>query len=273
MLGVYILLNKRVMNSIHEKLNAFQKMLKIMEDIRVGCPWDKEQTFETLRTMTIEETYELSDAVLDSNIEAIKKELGDLFLHIIFYSKIASEQKQFDIADVINSLAEKIIYRHPHVFGDANVFNSEDVKKNWEELKLKEKGGNKKVLDGIPKSMPSMIKAMRMQEKARGVGFDWELKEQVWAKVKEELNEFEEELKKNNKEKMEAEFGDLIFSLINAARLYGINPDNALEKTNIKFKKRFNFLEENTIKKGLSLKDMTLEEMELIWQKAKEGEL
>lgn len=260
------------MNKVKEKIKAFEKMLKIMDDIRRDCPWDKEQTFESLRSMTIEETYELSDAVLENNIEDIKKELGDLFLHILFYSKIASEKKQFDIADVINSIAEKIIYRHPHVFGNIDVSNAEDVKKNWEELKLKEKGGNKKVLEGIPKSMPSMIKAMRMQEKARGVGFDWEHKEQVWAKVKEELNEFEDELRSNNNQKMEDEFGDLLFSFINAARLYEINPDNALEKTNIKFLKRFNFLEENTIKKGLSLKEMSLEEMEIIWQKAKENE-
>ncbi len=260
------------MNSLEEKTKAFQKMLKIMDDIRVGCPWDKEQTFETLRSMTIEETYELSDAVLDNDINSIKKELGDLFLHIIFYSKIASEKQQFDIADVINSLAEKITYRHPHVFGDKNVSSSEDVKKNWEELKLKEKGSKGKVLDGIPKSMPSIIKSMRMQEKARGVGFDWEYKEQVWAKVKEELSEFEDEVKNNDIVKMENEFGDLLFSLINAARLYGINPDNALEKTNLKFLKRFNFLEENTLGKGLSLKDMSLDEMEEIWQKAKENE-
>ena len=260
------------MNSIQEKKKAFEKMLKVMDDIRIACPWDKEQTFETLRSMTIEETYELSDAILNNDTEAIKKELGDLFLHIAFYSKIASEKQQFDIADVLNAIAEKIIYRHPHVFGDTSVSSSEDVKKNWEELKLKEKGGNKKVLDGIPKSMPSMIKAMRMQEKARGVGFDWEYKEQVWAKVKEELLEFEEEVENDDKEKMEAEFGDLLFSLINAARLYGINPDNALEKTNRKFIKRFNYLEENTIGKGLSLKDMTLDQMELIWQKAKRDE-
>lgn len=260
------------MNSIEQKKEAFEKMLKIMDDIRNSCPWDKEQTTESLRTMTIEETYELSDAVMQNDTNSIKKELGDLFLHIIFYSKIASEKKQFDIADVINGLAEKMIYRHPHVFSNVDVANSNDVAKNWEELKLKEKGTNGKVLSGIPKSLPSLIKAMRMQEKARGVGFDWEYKEQVWAKVKEELNEFEEEVKHANKDKMEAEFGDLMFSLINAARLYGINPDSALEKTNLKFKNRFEFLEENTIKKGLSLKDMSLKEMELIWQKAKKQE-
>ena len=260
------------MNNMKDKLEAFEKILQIMDDIREGCPWDKEQTNESLRIMTIEETYELADAVLENDITGIKKELGDLFLHIIFYSKIASEKNQFDIGDVINGLAEKLIYRHPHVFGDTNVSDQEDVKKNWEELKLKEKGNGGKVLSGIPNSLPSMIKALRMQDKARGVGFDWEYKEQVWDKVREELNEFEDEIKKENKEKMESEFGDLMFSLINAARLYGINPDDALEKTNKKFLKRFNFLEDNTIKKGLSLKDMSLDEMEAIWQKAKGDE-
>ena len=260
------------MNNIQDKLEAFEKILKIMDDIREKCPWDKEQTNESLRTMTIEETYELADAVLENDVNGIKKELGDLFLHIIFYSKIASETGQFDIADVINGLAEKLTYRHPHVFGDIKVSDQEDVKENWEELKLKEKGTGGKVLSGIPNTLPAMIKALRMQEKARGVGFDWDHKEQVWDKVREELAEFEEELKKGKKEKMESEFGDLMFSLINAARLYDINPDNALEKTNQKFIKRFNYLEENTIKKGLSLKDMSLDEMEAVWQKAKGDE-
>ncbi len=260
------------MNTIENKLKAFEKILSIMDDIREKCPWDKEQTYESLRSMTIEETYELADAVLEGDINGIKKELGDLFLHIIFYSKIASEEEQFDIADVINGLAEKLVYRHPHVFGDTTVSEPEDVKKNWEELKLKEKGNGGKVLSGIPKSMPSMIKAMRMQEKARGVGFDWDKKEQVWEKVKEELAEFEEEVRTGDNDKMEDEFGDLMFSLINAARLYNINPDNALERTNQKFMKRFNFLEENTIKKGLSLNDMSLDEMEAVWQKSKLNE-
>lgn len=260
------------MNTLEQKTQAFKKMLNIMDELRTGCPWDKEQTNESLRPLTIEETYELADAVMQNDTNSIKKELGDLFLHIIFYSKIASEKKQFDIADVINSLAEKMIYRHPHVFGNTKVSNSEDVKKNWEELKLKEKDTNGKVLSGIPKSMPSLIKAMRIQEKARGVGFDWEHKEQVWDKVKEELNEFEDEVKLGDKEKMEAEFGDLMFSLINAARLYDINPENALEKTNLKFINRFNFLEKNTISKGKSLKNMSLSEMEEIWQEAKKNE-
>lgn len=260
------------MNNIQDKLDAFEKILKIMDDVREKCPWDKEQTNESLRTMTIEETYELADAVLENDVNGIKKELGDLFLHIIFYSKIASENKQFDIADVINALAEKLIYRHPHVFGETKVSDQQDVKENWEELKLKEKGNGGRVLSGIPNSLPAVIKALRMQEKARGVGFDWEYKEQVWDKVREELNEFETEVENSNKEKMESEFGDLMFAMINAARLYDINPDNALEKTNQKFLKRFNYLEDNTIKKGLSLKDMSLTEMEAVWQKAKKYE-
>jgi len=257
------------MNSIKEKLSAFERILVIMDKIREDCPWDNEQTNESLRPMTIEETYELAEAILENDIQGIKKELGDLFLHIIFYAKIASEKEQFDIADIINGLAEKLIYRHPHVFSDTIVDNADDVKENWEELKLKEKENGGTILSGIPKSLPAMIKAMRMQEKVRGVGFDWDEKEQVWDKVREELTEFEEEVKKGNKEKMEQEFGDLLFSFINAARLYDIDPDNALEKTNQKFIKRFNYLEKNTLKKGLSLKDMSLEEMEVIWQQAK----
>jgi XTP/dITP diphosphohydrolase len=256
------------MNNMPKKISAFENILNIMDKIRNSCPWDKEQTNETLRSMTIEETYELADAVLKNDSESIKKELGDLFLHIIFYAKIASESNQFDIGDVINSLAEKLIYRHPHVFGEAQVNDSEQVKKNWEELKLKE-SENKGTLSGIPSSLPSVIKAVRMQEKARGVGFDWDFKEQVWDKVKEELNEFEIEIISGNQQKMENEFGDLMFSLINAARLYNINPDNALERTNQKFIKRFKYLEEQTIKIGKSLQDMNLEEMENIWQQAK----
>ncbi len=257
------------MTKIEEKLTSFKRILGIMDKIRSECPWDKEQTNESLRSMTIEETYELAEAVLTNNPNNIKKELGDLFLHIIFYSKIASEKKQFDIGDVINSLSEKLIYRHPHVFSNVIVENSEEVHKNWEELKLKEKENDGSVLSGIPEFLPSIIKAMRMQEKARGVGFDWEYKEQVWDKVKEELSEFEEELIAQNMENAESEFGDLLFSLINMARLYGINPDNALERTNKKFKKRFNYLESNTLKKGISLKEMSLEDMEKIWQQAK----
>jgi len=260
------------MNTMKEKLKAFKNILKIMDEIREKCPWDNEQTNESLRSMTIEETYELAEAVLNKDVEGIKKELGDLFLHIIFYSKIATEKKQFDIADVINGLAEKLIYRHPHVFGDIEVSDQHDVKKNWEELKLKEKDNGGEVLSGIPNSLPSMIKALRMQEKARGVGFDWEYREQVWNKVKEELSELQEEVNNGDKEKTESEFGDLMFAMINAARLYDIDPDNALERTNQKFLKRFKYLEENTLKKGLSLKDMSLKEMEAVWQKAKDYE-
>jgi MazG family protein len=256
------------MNSMQEKLKAFENILHIMDKIREGCPWDKEQTYESLRPMTIEETYELAEVVLNNDPLAIKKELGDLFLHIIFYAKIASESHQFDMGDVINSLAEKLVYRHPHVFADTQVENANQVKKNWEELKLKEKE-NGGTLSGIPKSLPSMIKAIRMQEKARGVGFDWDYKEQVWDKVKEELSEFESETLAGNHSKMEDEFGDLLFSMINAARLYNINPDNALERTNQKFLKRFAFLEEQTIKAGRSLQNMSLDEMEAIWQQAK----
>lgn len=256
------------MNTMQEKLKAFENILDIMDKIRAGCPWDKEQTNESLRPMTIEETYELAEAVLKNDSQAIKKELGDLLLHILFYAKIGSEKNQFDMGDVINTLAEKLIYRHPHVFSDTQVENSDQVKKNWEELKLKEKE-NGGTLSGIPSSMPSMIKAIRMQEKARGVGFDWDYKEQVWDKVKEELNEFEKEALEGNRTEMEEEFGDLLFSMINAARLYGINPDNALERTNQKFMKRFAYLESQTIKAGRSLQNMNLEEMEAIWQKAK----
>jgi len=259
------------LNQLEEKFAAFERILGIMDRIRKDCPWDSVQTNESLRSLTIEETYELAEAVLKSDSESIKKELGDLFLHIIFYAKIAEEKQEFDIADVFNALSEKLIYRHPHVFGDTEVSDKDDVSKNWEELKLKEKSkdNNHTVLGGIPKSLPAVIKAVRMQEKARGVGFDWEEKEQVWDKVKEELGEFETELRSGNTRKAEEEFGDVLFAMINAARLYGIDPENALERTNQKFIKRFNFLETQTLKKGISLKDMSLDEMELIWQQAK----
>ena len=256
------------MNSIDEKLKAFKKILNIMDELREKCPWDKVQTNETLRALTIEETYELAEAILNKDNESIKKELGDLFLHVIFYSKIGSETNDFDIADVINSLAEKLVYRHPHVFGDTNAKTADDVRKNWEELKLKEKG-NASVLGGIPQSLPAMVKSFRIQEKARGVGFDWEYKEQVWDKVTEEIDEFKAEIKSMDTDKAEAELGDVFFALINAARLYGINPENALERTNKKFIQRFNYLEKNTIKKGKSLKDMTLAEMDVFWEEAK----
>jgi len=260
------------MNNIEQKKLAFERILTIMDELRAQCPWDSVQTKESLRTLTIEEVYELSEAIQQNNWDAIKKELGDVFLHLVFYSKIGSEEKKFDIADVINSLAEKLIFRHPHIYGNTQVNSKEEVTQNWEELKLKEKDGNKSVLSGIPKAVPSIIKAFRLQDKARGVGFDWDEKEQVWEKVKEELNEFQHELEKENWAYAEEEFGDLLFSLINAARLYGINPDDALEKTNQKFIRRFNYLENKTIKIGKDLKSMTLAEMDEIWNEAKKIE-
>ena len=239
-----------------------------MDELREKCPWDKKQTFETLRRLTIEETYELADAITKNDVNEIKKELGDILLHIVFYAKIGSEQKQFDIDDVINSICEKLIFRHPHIYGDVVVADDEEVKRNWEDLKLKE--GNKSVLNGVPISLPAMIKASRIQEKARGVGFDWEEREQVWDKVNEELNEVIDEANKtDNLKKTELEFGDLLFSVINAARLYNIDPELALERTNQKFIQRFNYLEQQTIKKGKSLHDMSLNEMNLIWEESK----
>jgi len=247
---------------------SFERLLEIMDELRVKCPWDKKQTFETLRRLTIEETYELADAITKNDVNEIKKELGDILLHIVFYAKIGSEQKQFDIDDVINSICEKLIFRHPHIYGDVVVADDEEVKRNWEDLKLKE--GNKSVLNGVPISLPAMIKASRIQEKARGVGFDWEEREQVWDKVNEELNEVIDEANKtDNLKKTELEFGDLLFSVINAARLYNIDPELALERTNQKFIQRFNYLEQQTIKKGKSLHDMSLNEMNLIWEESK----
>jgi XTP/dITP diphosphohydrolase len=251
-----------------EKLAALGKLLDILDELREKCPWDREQTFESLRNLTIEETYELADAIIMKDLDGIKKELGDLLLHIVFYSKIASETGAFDIKDVADSIAQKLIFRHPHVFGDVDVKNNpEMVKKNWEELKIKE--GNKSVLGGVPASLPSMIKASRIQEKARAVGFDWNIRSQVWEKVNEELDELKHEIESMDKEKTEEEFGDLLFSVINAARLYGIDPETALEKTNIKFIERFNYLESKTLKKGRKLSSMTLDEMNDIWEDAK----
>ncbi len=251
-----------------EKLEAFERLLKIMDELREKCPWDKQQTFESLRNLTIEETYELADAILEKNSEDIKKELGDLMLHIVFYAKIGSETNDFDIKSVLDSISEKLIFRHPHVFGDTDVKNNpEIVKKNWEELKIKE--GNDSVLGGVPNSLSAMIKANRIQEKVRAVGFDWEEPNQIWDKVEEELNEFKEEIDGMDKNKMESEFGDLLFSIINAARLYDIDPETALEKTNKKFIKRFNYLENRTLKKGRKLRDMSLDEMNVIWEEAK----
>ena len=250
-------------------MEAFGHLLDIMDELRVKCPWDRKQTNESLRTNTIEETYELCEALMREDNQNIKKELGDLLLHIVFYAKIGEEKGAFDIKDVCDSLCQKLIYRHPHVFGEAKAETAGKVEQNWEELKLKEKGGNKTVLEGVPNSLPSLVKAHRIQDKVRNVGFDWEEREQVWNKVQEEFNELKEEIAHKDADKMEAEFGDLFFSLINAARLYKINPDNALERTNQKFIRRFNYLEEHTLKQGRSLKEMTLAEMDALWNEAK----
>lgn len=252
-----------------EKLEAIGKMLDVLDILRVKCPWDAKQTNESLRCNTIEEVYELSDALMAQDSHEIKKELGDVLLHIAFYAKIGEESGAFDIGDVADALREKLVFRHPHVFGETKVENAAEVSQNWEQIKLKEKDGNKTVLSGVPGSLPSLIKANRIQEKARNVGFDWDNREQVWDKVKEEIEEVETELKTGNPEKTEEEFGDLLFSIINAARLYGVNPDNALEKTNRKFIKRFNYLESKAKEKGKALKDMSLQEMDEIWNEAK----
>lgn len=252
-----------------ERKEAFSRLLDIMDKLREECPWDKKQTMETLRSLTIEETYELSDAICEKDMPEIKKELGDLLLHIVFYAKIATEQNAFTIIDVIDSLCDKLIYRHPHIFSDVIVKDDKEVERNWEQLKLTEKGRSKKVMQGVPKTMPSMIKAMRMQDKARGVGFDWEEKEQVWAKVEEEIAELKEEFKSGDSDKMEDEFGDVLFSLVNAARLYDINPDDALERTNKKFLKRFSYLEDKVNEQGRNIKDLSLSQMDELWEEAK----
>jgi len=257
------------MHTTPEKLQEFERLLGIMTELRAKCPWDKEQTFESLRIQTIEETYELVDAIIKKEMPSIRKELGDLLLHVVFYAQMGSETNDFDIYDVCKSLNEKLIYRHPHVFGEAEANNAKTVEQNWEQLKLKEKGGNKTVLSGVPDALPALIKAHRIQDKARSVGFDWEEREQVWGKVQEEIDEFKVEVAAMDKDKMEAEFGDMLFSLINAARLYDINPENALERTNRKFISRFNYLESKTLTIGKSLKDMTLAEMDVIWDEAK----
>ena len=256
------------MNSRKEQLAAFNRLLDIMDELREKCPWDKKQTLESLRHLTIEETYELADAILDNDLQEIKKELGDVLLHIVFYAKIGSEKKAFDIGDVANSISDKLISRHPHIYGDVKVENEEDVKRNWEQLKLKE--GKKSVLEGVPKSLPAVVKASRIQEKVTGVGFDWEKPEQVWEKVQEELEELNEEIKKGNKANTEKEFGDVLFSMINYARFIDVNPENALEKTNKKFINRFQFLENAAKKEGKNLSDMTLTEMDVHWEKSKE---
>lgn len=252
-----------------EKMEAFGQLLDILDELRVKCPWDRKQTNESLRTNTIEETYELCDAIMKDDNNNIKKELGDLLLHIVFYAKIGEEKAAFDIKDVCDSLCQKLIYRHPHVFGNAQAETAGKVEQSWEQLKLKERGGNKTVLEGVPTSLPSVVKAHRIQDKARNVGFDWEEREQVWDKVKEEIGEFQAEVARMDKQKAEEEFGDVMFSLINAARLYKINPDNALEHTNQKFIRRFNYVEAHSIKEGRNLHDMTLEEMDKLWEEAK----
>lgn len=257
------------MHTRQEQLEAFGRFLDILDELRVKCPWDKKQTNESLRPNTIEEVYELCDALMKDDQKNICKELGDVLLHIAFYAKIASEKGEFDIKDVCDKLSDKLIFRHPHVFGEVKADTAEKVSENWEQIKLKEKDGNKSVLSGVPEALPSLIKAYRIQDKARNVGFDWEQREQVWSKVKEEISEFEKEVADMDKEKAEAEFGDVMFSLINAARLYKINPDNALERTNQKFIRRFNYLEEHTLKAGRNLADMSLEEMDEIWNEAK----
>jgi len=274
------LLFLQIMENKDKKLEAFERALDVMDRLRAECPWNHAQTIDTLRPMTIEEVYELSDAVLKKDAKALEKELGDVFLHVIFYAKIAEEEGRYDIADVMNKLCEKMIYRHPHVFSTTKVADAEEVSTNWEMLKAKEKGGNKRILSGIPDSLPPILKAFSMQDKARGVGFDWEEKQQVWDKVKEEQEELEAEFKaidavsseddkKAAYDRAEEELGDFMFATINAARLYGIDPDTALNRACDKFRRRFTYLEENTIRQGRDLHDMTLEEMDAIWDEGK----
>jgi XTP/dITP diphosphohydrolase len=255
------------MNTREQQLQAFGRLLDIMDELRSKCPWDKKQTFQSLRHLTIEETYELGDAILNNDFEEIKNELGDVLLHIVFYAKIGSETNDFDIADVADAISKKLIHRHPHIYGDVKVKNEEEVKQNWEKLKLKE--GKKSVLEGVPKSLPAMVKAYRIQDKVAGVGFDWEKPEQVWEKVQEELAELNAEIKKGNTDKIESEFGDVLFSMINYARFINVNPENALERTNKKFINRFQYLETAAKNVNKSLHDMTLEEMDVFWEKSK----
>lgn len=260
------------MHTRQEKIEAFGKLLDVLDTLREKCPWDRKQTNESLRPNTIEEVYELCDALISNDLPNIKKELGDVLLHVAFYSKIADEKGDFDIADVCNSLTEKLIFRHPHIYGEVKAETASDVADNWEQIKLKEKGGNKTVLSGVPGALPALIKAYRIQEKAAHVGFDWDKPSQVWDKVKEETAEVEAEIKAENQENIEKEFGDLFFSVVNAARLYNVVPENALELTNRKFIRRFNYLEAKAKEMGKSLKDMTLREMDEIWDEAKRTE-
>ena len=260
------------MNTRQQKLEAFDRLLTIMDELREQCPWDKKQTMQTLRHLTIEETYELGDAILEDDLEEVKKELGDVLLHIVFYSKIGSETNDFDIADVCNEICEKLINRHPHIYGDVKVTSEEDVKRNWENIKLKEGKGKTSVLEGVPKGLPALVKASRIQEKVAGVGFDWEKPEQVWEKVQEELSELREEIKAQDQDKMEAEFGDVMFAMVNYARFLNISPENALERTNKKFIGRFQYLEAKAKGIGKELKEMTLGEMDVFWEEAKLAE-
>lgn len=257
------------MNNRQQQLAAFDRLLTVMDELREKCPWDRKQTFESLRQNTIEETYELATALLQNDMNEISKELGDVLLHVVFYAKIGSELDAFDMADVCNKICDKLIFRHPHVYGEFAANNAKEVCEMWEQVKLKEKGGNKTVLAGIPEALPALVKAYRIQDKVANVGFDWEKREDVWAKVKEEIAEFEAEVENMDEEKATEEMGDLFFALVNAARLYNVRPDNALEKTNAKFIRRFNYVEQKAKEKGLSLKDMTLNEMEALWQEAK----
>ncbi len=255
------------MNSKTNQLQAFERLLHIMDDLREKCPWDKKQTLQSLRHLTIEETYELGDAILENNLQEVKKELGDLLLHIVFYAKIGSETNDFDMADVCNEICDKLIHRHPHIYSDVVVKDEEEVKQNWEKLKLKE--GKKSVLEGVPKSLPALVKASRIQDKAKGVGFEWDEPYQVWDKVQEELQELQVEVEARNQDKMEAEFGDVLFSMINYARFLNINPEDALERTNKKFITRFQYLESKADQLGKPLMDMSLAEMDVFWQEAK----
>jgi len=258
-----------MMNDKKSSAEEFMKLLDIIDKLRATCPWDMKQTNESLRKLTIEETYELAEAVFSKNDEGIKNELGDLMLHIVFYAKIGSEKNLFDMADVLKGINEKLVYRHPHVFGNVKVSGASEVEKNWEHLKIRENNGYKPVLSGVPTSLPATVKANRIQEKVRGVGFDWEKREQIWDKVLEEIMELKKEVEENKREEIESELGDVMFSLINASRLYGIDPEAALEKTNRKFIRRFNYLENETMKKGRSLHSMSLDEMNVIWEEAK----
>jgi MazG family protein len=260
------------MNDRTKSLEEFNRLLDIIDELRLKCPWDKKQTNESLRKLTIEETYELAESIFSDDDSGIKKELGDIMLHIVFYAKIGSEKGAFTMADVLEGINNKLVYRHPHVFGDVKVSGASEVEENWEQLKIREDNGYKPVLSGVPSSLPAIIKANRIQEKVRGVGFDWEKREEIWDKVQEEITELKEEIARHDTESIEAELGDVLFSIINASRLYGIDPEAALEKTNRKFIKRFNYLENETLKKGKSLHDMSLDEMNVIWGEAKKLE-